>query len=68
MPQLSTLDGWWAEGYMGLNGWAIPRLSRVRTRTPWMPHASIDLLEQQIVPMYYTAATRVTFRSSGCSG
>src|SRR3989449_532267 len=24
VPQLSTLDGWWAEGYDGPNGWAIP--------------------------------------------
>src|SRR5919108_90223 len=24
VPQLSTLDGWWAEGYDGRNGWAIP--------------------------------------------
>src|SRR2546428_764959 len=23
VPQLSTLDGWWAEGYDGPNGWAI---------------------------------------------
>src|SRR5437899_2268845 len=23
-PQLGTLDGWWAEGYDGRNGWAIP--------------------------------------------
>jgi starch phosphorylase len=24
VPQLSTLDGWWAEGFDGGNGWAIP--------------------------------------------
>ena len=24
VPQLSTLDGWWQEGYDGLGGWAIP--------------------------------------------
>src|SRR5207245_1444895 len=23
IPQLSTLDGWWQEGYDGLSGWAI---------------------------------------------
>src|SRR5213594_3971696 len=23
-PQLSTLDGWWAEGFTGTNGWAVP--------------------------------------------
>ena len=25
VPQLSTLDGWWEEGYTGRNGWAIPK-------------------------------------------
>ena len=24
VPQLSTIDGWWAEGYNGHNGWTIP--------------------------------------------
>ena len=23
LPNLSMLDGWWAEGYNGKNGWAI---------------------------------------------
>jgi starch phosphorylase len=23
IPNLSILDGWWAEGYNGANGWAI---------------------------------------------
>ena len=27
VPQLGTLDGWWAEGYTGENGWAIPLAS-----------------------------------------
>ena len=25
VPQLSTLDGWWEEGFTGKNGWAIPK-------------------------------------------
>ena len=58
VPQLSTLDGWWAEGYMGLNGWAIP---------PAQPDEEIDkadvgrlydLLEQQVVPMFYKRDAR----------
>ena len=24
VPQLSTIDGWWEEGFDGTNGWAIP--------------------------------------------
>ena len=52
VPQLSTIDGWWEEGYEGNNGWAIP--------------ASVDsddgnstadrlytLLEQEVVPRFY---------------
>jgi glycogen phosphorylase len=58
VPQLSTLDGWWAEGYMGLNGWAIP---------PAQPDEDIDkadvgrlydMLEQQVVPMFYKRDAR----------
>lgn len=53
---LSVLDGWWAEGYNGDNGWAI---------TPHDPHFDasyrnheeagelLDLMENQVVPMYY---------------
>src|SRR5881409_2234922 len=55
VPQLSTLDGWWAEGYDGPNGWAIPS-------TP-LP-AGLDgdaadaeqlyrLLETEVVPLFY---------------
>ena len=53
---LSVLDGWWAEGYNGENGWAI---------TPHEPHFDpdyrnheeanelLDLLESKISPLYY---------------
>lgn len=53
---LSVLDGWWAEGYNGENGWAI---------TPHDPHFDVeyrnheeasellDLMENQIIPLYY---------------
>jgi starch phosphorylase len=58
VPQLSTLDGWWQEGYAGENGWAIP---------PVMPGENADevdaerlysLLEDQVVPLYYTRNER----------
>lgn len=52
VPQLSTIDGWWEEGYEGNNGWAIsPEVdddSGVGTT-----EALYDLLEQTIVPRYY---------------
>jgi starch phosphorylase len=53
---LSVLDGWWAEGYQGDNGWAI---------APHEPHFEIgyrnheessellDLLEHEVIPLYY---------------
>ena len=53
---LSVLDGWWAEGYNGENGWAI---------APHEPHFDVgyrnheeatellDLLENRVIPQYY---------------
>src|SRR6266540_271135 len=46
VPQLSTLDGWWSEGYDGSNGWAI------------QPDADdaeelYRLLEHEVVPLFY---------------
>jgi starch phosphorylase len=53
---LSVLDGWWAEGFNGENGWAI---------TPHEPHFDpeyrnheeaselLGLLEDKIAPIYY---------------
>ncbi len=55
VPQLSTLDGWWAEGYDGPNGWAIPS-------TPLLAGEDGDaadaeqlyrLLETEVVPLFY---------------
>ena len=53
IPQLSTLDGWWAEGYTGLNGWALPLSSG--STDPDGDDAShlYEILEQEIVPLYY---------------
>jgi starch phosphorylase len=62
VPQLSTLDGWWIEGYDdGRNGWALPAPA---------PHANADaadaadaehlyrLLEEAVVPLFYTRDAR----------
>jgi starch phosphorylase len=52
----SVLDGWWAEGYNGTNGWAI---APTRSELPEGEQAAADadslyrLLEEQIVPLYY---------------
>jgi starch phosphorylase len=52
--QLSVLDGWWAEGYDGTNGWAIPGdedpdhdLMDDRDATRFY-----ELLEQEIAPLF----------------
>jgi glycogen phosphorylase len=52
VPQLGTLDGWWAEGYTGRNGWAIP----LGTRNNVDQHDAeniYDLLETEVVPEYF---------------
>ncbi len=58
VPQLSTLDGWWAEGYMGLNGWAIPPAQPGEDADTVDAARLYDLLEQQVVPMYYRRDAR----------
>jgi starch phosphorylase len=53
---LSVLDGWWREGYNGLNGWAIGDGGEVGD--PASQDASdaeslYHLLEDEIIPLYY---------------
>ncbi len=53
---LSILDGWWAEAYDGLNGFAI---GRGDTHTSAELHderdaqALIDVLSKEVIPLYY---------------
>jgi starch phosphorylase len=54
VPHLSVLDGWWMEGCMdGVTGWAIGERS-----VPEENHADAaslyDLLENTVLPLYYT--------------
>ncbi|MBI1966904.1 MAG: alpha-glucan family phosphorylase [Gemmatimonadetes bacterium] len=55
VPQLSTLDGWWTEGYTGLNGWSIPRTPPDTAADAADADAEqlFSLLEQQVVPLFY---------------
>jgi len=53
--QLSVLDGWWAEGYDGENGWAI---SGDEDHDHWAQDARdgdalFRLLEDEVVPSFY---------------
>jgi starch phosphorylase len=58
VPQLSTLDGWWHEGYEGLNGWAIPPAASRSTPDEWDTERLYRLLEEQVVPLYYSRNER----------
>jgi starch phosphorylase len=58
VPQLSTLDGWWAEGYMGLNGWAVPAAQPAQDVDQADADRLFDLLEQEVVPMFYKRDAR----------
>jgi starch phosphorylase len=53
--QLSVLDGWWAEGYNGSNGWAIPGDEDPDPTVVDARDAALfyDLLENEVVPTFY---------------
>jgi starch phosphorylase len=54
---LSVLDGWWVEGYTGDNGWAIgagEEYTDLTYQDDIESRAIYDLLEQEIVPLFYT--------------
>lgn len=54
---LSVLDGWWAEGYDGSNGWAItPRMDDVAPdrRDALEAEELLSLIESEIVPLYHS--------------
>jgi len=53
--QLSVLDGWWAEGYDGDNGWAIPgEVDDDHEAQDDRDVAELHrLLDEEVVPMFY---------------
>jgi starch phosphorylase len=56
LPNLSILDGWWAEAYNGRNGWAIGTGQEYRddqTRDDADAAALYTALEQQVIPRYF---------------
>ncbi|CAG0938477.1 glycogen phosphorylase [Gammaproteobacteria bacterium] len=61
---LSVLDGWWAEGYDGRNGWAIPpahnsgndgERDRQDARTLY------EILQDDVIPLYYQRDERLGY-------
>ena len=58
---LSILDGWWCEGYDGDNGLAIgagEEYTDLTYQDDVESRAIYDLLEQEIVPLFYTRSSR----------
>jgi starch phosphorylase len=56
-PNLSILDGWWAEGFNGKNGWAIGDVEAEYENEAARNHADAtslyELLENEVVPSFY---------------
>jgi glycogen phosphorylase len=57
---MSILDGWWVEGYATNNGWAIgagEEYTDLTYQDDVESRAIYDLLEQEIVPLFYTRSS-----------
>jgi starch phosphorylase len=57
---LSILDGWWCEGYVGDNGWAIgagEEYADLAYQDDVESRAIYDLLEEEIVPLFYNRSS-----------
>ena len=52
---LSVLDGWWAEGFDGENGWAIPSSTAQDDgrRDDEDARSLYEVLQDEVVPLYY---------------
>jgi starch phosphorylase len=61
---LSILDGWWAEGWTGDNGWGIPPSSvhDPERRDAIESEMILGTLEEEVLPLYYTRD------EAGCPG
>jgi len=56
IPNLSVLDGWWAEGYNGANGWAIDarrRFEALDAQDTADAATLYRLLEEEVAPLFY---------------
>jgi starch phosphorylase len=58
VPQLSTVDGWWAEAYDGHNGWAIPAPPEGADADAADAEQLYRLLEEEVVPLFYARDAR----------
>ena len=56
VPNLSIMDGWWAEAYNGVNGWAIGLGAEYDDQVKQDEEDAkslYEILEDEIVPLYY---------------
>jgi starch phosphorylase len=56
VPSISVLDGWWDEGFIGDNGWAIGGREQLpdEAAQDWADAQDLyRLLEETLVPLYY---------------
>ncbi len=57
VPSASVLDGWWAEGWNGVNGWAIdaeaPGSEDEAARDAADAESLYRTLERDVIPLYY---------------
>jgi starch phosphorylase len=53
IPQLSTMDGWWVEGFTGLNGWSVPLPPPDADPDEADMEQAFALLEERVVPRFY---------------
>jgi len=58
VPMLSTLDGWWAEGYSGTNGWAIPLADSGEDADEADIEQLFEIIENEVVPRFYDRDAR----------
>jgi starch phosphorylase len=61
---LSVLDGWWAEGYDGSNGWAIPPASNHSNdgdRDRQDARTLYEILQDDVIPLYYRRDEKLGF-------
>jgi len=68
VPSLSTLDGWWLEGWIeSFTGWAIdPQRAPADGSTDRDSAALYDLLEHTVLPLYYDRPDHFTAMMIRC--
>ena len=61
VPQLATEDGWWEEGFTGVNGWSIPAADPESDEEEADVHDADHLyriLEDEVIPLFYDRDAR----------